>query len=165
MQQNNSKIPLLLIAIAFVVLVLGILAYLFYFKPYQEKQRIEIQNQNIEELYKDAFGDLSTQEEGKPLKELTEEERKLKETEIAYQNCYDKTEKLNEKINEETTNKYRIECGDQCYGDGRNWEFRLIDWLIREHPDFCNEFNTAKIKQFLDKKKEEFGNDFNNFKD
>jgi len=165
MQQNNTKLPLLLIAVAFVILVVGILSYLFFFKPYQDKKRIEAQRENLEEAFQESFGEALSQEEEKPLEELTGEERKLKEAEIAYQNCFDKTEKLNESIDGDTTNKYRIECGSKCYGDGRNWEFRLVDWLIIKHPDFCNEFDLEKIKLFLNQKKSEFGNNFNNFKD
>lgn len=154
----------MLIAIAFVVLVLGILSYLFYFKPKQEQKRMEAQKENIENLYKDAFGDLIPHE--KPLDELTQEERKLKETEQAYQGCFDKAEKLNEPIGDRITNKYRIECGEDGINNwDRNWEFRFVDWLNEKHPDFCKEFDIEKINTFLNKKREEFGHNFDSFND
>lgn len=62
MEQNNTKLPLLLIAIAFIVLVIGVLSYLFLLKPYQEKKRIEAEKTNLEEIYKNSFGDLPSPE-------------------------------------------------------------------------------------------------------
>lgn len=164
MQQNNTKLPLLLIAIAFIVLVVGILSYLFFFKPYQDKKRIEAQKENLEEALQESFSEAFGEVE-KPLEELTGEERNFKEAEIAYQNCFDKAEKLNENIDGKITNRLRIECGEECSGSRANWEYSFVDWLVNKHPDFCVEFDIEKIKFFLNQKKIEFGDDFHNFKD
>jgi len=160
MENNNTKLPFLIIAIAFVILVVGFLFYLFYFKPKQEKQKIEAQKQNLEDIYKETFGDLPAPE--KPIEQLTGEERVQKEAELAYQSCFDKTENLNEPINGMITNKYRVEWNGDSTG---GWEMRFTDWLVKKYPDFCNEFDLNKIKLFLDKKREEYGDDFSTFKD
>lgn len=155
MEQNNTKLPLLLIAIAFIVLVIGVLSYLFLLKPYQEKKRIEAEKTNLEEIYKNSFGDLPSPE--KPLEELTGDERKYKEAEISYQNCFDKIEKLNKPIGGIITNEYRVEWGGDTMG---GWEMRFSEWLIKKHPEVCNEFDIQKINFFLDKKRAELGNNF-----
>jgi len=156
MEQKN--LPKLIIALAFSILVVGILSYLIYFKPKQEREKIKIQKENLENVYKDVFGEPTNE---KSWDEMTEEEKMLKKSEEAYQKCFDKTEKLNKSIDGRITNEYVIECGkDGIDNWGNNWEFRFVKWLVNKHSDFCNEFDNDKIKYFLDKKSEELGVDF-----
>jgi len=153
MSINKESLSLKIIAIAISVLVLGILFYLFYFKPRQDEKKLKIQKENLEELRQEAFSELYPEE--KPIEELTGEEREYKEAELAYQGCFDKTEELNQSIEKDgytdMTNRYVVEWeGDSTGG----WEYRFIEWLVEEHPGVCEEYDLNKIRHFLNKQKE-----------
>lgn len=136
-------------AFYFILIVLTLATLFFSFTHYKDK----ITEQERLELAK---------------KEKQETEKKYHEAEWQYQQCLDKVADLNEfkevdwilfgKTNKriEKTNKYHdewVEKGRPYFKYNNSewtWELAFMKWMMENHKDFCQEFDTSEIDYFLE---------------